>query len=312
LKPLLFPTDQPVMPEFRQIGRAGAIAGLELRLAEPAHQWLVGPRRIGKTSVAKAVLARLRKGGSIALDVDLSKLPALDQANLAGDLARQAQAADAGRPSDRVQRLSRRLRRQAAQGAGLGQTLSRLGFASDGEALAAVAALLAGADGGEPGLGAVLASLALHARATEGRTYLLLDEVQLLAEVADAARQVARWCHEPGAPIVFLFAGSEESAIAALRHRGEPLAAVGQEFQLPDIGLEDWLAGLGNRFREAGIELHREQIARMVEASGGHPRRTMMIASKLNGHHRQQAAVLTSERIVELAIHDAERDRAWR
>ncbi|MGH2878631.1 MAG: hypothetical protein ACRDK4_03355 [Solirubrobacteraceae bacterium] len=70
----LFPIDQPVMPEDRQIGRALSIEMLSARIGNATHQWLIGPRRIGKTSVAKAALARLRADGSVALDVDMSKL----------------------------------------------------------------------------------------------------------------------------------------------------------------------------------------------------------------------------------------------
>jgi hypothetical protein len=95
----LFPIDQPVMPEDRQIGRGPSIDLLRWRLDEPAHQWLIGPRRIGKTSVAKAALTRLKADGVVALDIDMSKIGISSERELAGEIARQARAAHAGVPT---------------------------------------------------------------------------------------------------------------------------------------------------------------------------------------------------------------------
>jgi hypothetical protein len=80
----IFPIDQPVMPEDRQIGRRPSIDALERRIGGAVHQWLIGPRRIGKTSVAKAVVARLQTDHVVALDVDFSKLEISTSQGLAG------------------------------------------------------------------------------------------------------------------------------------------------------------------------------------------------------------------------------------
>jgi hypothetical protein len=85
----LFPIDQPVMPEERQIGRGMSIALLQHRLGDATHQWLIGPRRTGKTSVAKAALSRLRADGVVALDIDMSKLGISTEQQLAGEIARR-------------------------------------------------------------------------------------------------------------------------------------------------------------------------------------------------------------------------------
>ena len=100
---------------------------------------------------------------------------------------------------------------------------------------------MAGADDGSPGLANILEALALHARATERRSVILLDEVQLLAQIDGCEREFARWACELDVPIVFILAGSEESAVRALREPGQPLAPMGEEFSLPDISTEDWL-----------------------------------------------------------------------
>ena len=305
-----FPLDQPVMPEDRQIGRGSSIDLLRQRLDAAAHQWLIGPRRIGKTSVAKAALTRLKAGGVAALDIDLSKLGISSEQELAGEIARQARAAHAGVPSV-GRRLTRLVGRHADDASRLGKTLGDLGFQDEGDAVAAVAALLAGADDGAPGLGSVLEAVSLHARATERRSVVLIDEVHLLADLIGAEVQIARWAREPEVPIVFVFAGSEESAVGALRVPGRPLAPVGEEFALPDIATEDWLRGLRRRFREADVTVNDKQLMAIVEASDGHPRRTMLIASRVHGAAAAAPKREATKVLVELAIRDAQGDRSW-
>ncbi len=299
------------MPEERQIGRTSAIEGLEGRLLTIAHQWLIGERRIGKTSVAKAVLARLRRRGSLALDVDLTRRELSSPEGLAGEIARQAQAAHAGDLATEAHRLFGFARRQRARTRGLSEGLEVLGFQDAGEALAAVAAVLAGADEGQPGLDKVLEALSVHARATERHAFVLLDEVHLLARLDGAEQTVARWCHEPDSPIVFAFAGSEEAAVRELREAGRPLAAVGSEFELAPIRPEDWRPALRERFFAGGVSIDNAELDAIVAASGGHPRRTMLVASNVHASALMQIDRVATATVVELAIRDARGDRSW-
>jgi hypothetical protein len=295
------------MPEDRQIGRAASIEMLSARIGDATHQWLIGPRRIGKTSVAKAALARLRAGGAVALDVDMSKLAITDEQGLAGELARQAQAAHAGASSvgGRIKRL---VRRHAAD---LGRAVTSLGYRDEGEALAAVSALLAGADDGAPGLGAVLDALALHAHATGTRSAVLLDEVHLLGRVDGCEREVARLARDADVPLVFVFAGSEESAVRALRETGRPLASIGAELTLPEISSEDWLLGLRQRFAEGEITIEGQELYAIIDAADGHPRRTMLICARVQSSAVAAPDHAATPAVVELAIRDAKRDRSW-
>jgi hypothetical protein len=305
-----FPIDQPIMPEERQIGRRSAIEGLETRILASGHQWLIGPRRIGKTSVAKAVLVRLRRHGLPALDVDLSKLPIDDVESLAGEIARQAQAAQVG-SATRIDELRELAKRQPRAARKLGKALTELGYQDEGEALAAVSAVLAGADDGTPGLGEVLEALALDARANGRPIAVLLDEVHLLEGLDGAERDVASWCREPDFPILFLLAGSEESAVEALRQDGEPLAGIGQEYELPDIAPEDWIVGLRERFAEAGVGVEPAALESILDASGGHPRRTMLVCSYVLATALAQVESVVADGAVELGIRNAREDRTW-
>lgn len=297
------------MPESRQIGRRAAIDRLETRVRTAGHQWVIGPRRIGKTSVAKAVLARLRARGLVALDVDLSKLTIKGPESLAGEIARQAQAAEVGgRRDGRLRTIANRQRPTAKR---LSGALRELGYEGEAQALAVAASVLAGADDGSPGLCKVLQALALHAHGTAKHVVLLLDEVHHLGELSEAAREVAAWCREEACPIVFLFAGSEEAAVNALRRDGEPLARIGQEFELGEIGREDWVYGLRRRFAEARIELSEAGLLQILEASEGHPRRTMLICSYVHSSAIGQPDRVAGEVLLELAIRGAREDRAW-
>ena len=148
-------------------------------------------------------------------------------------------------------------------------------------------------------------------RTSEQRAYLLLDEVHLLAKLERAEEQVAARAREADSPIVFIFAGSEESAAQALRERGRPLSAVGEQFALPEIDWEEWLPGLRARFEEAGVKVDDAAIYAMLEASEGHPRRTMMVASRVLTLAKLQADRTATGTLVTLAIRDARGDRSW-
>lgn len=261
----LFPIDQPV-PETRQIGRRSSIDALQRRLWGVSHQWLIGERRIGKTSVAEAVLARLREQGVVALSVDLTKLGMITSDNLAREIAAQAAAATATADGDEE------------TGTGLDKALNQL---------------------------------AAHARAAEQHSFVLLDEVQLIAKIPDADRHIGRWCRESDSPIVFVFAGSEETAVRELREPGKPLAAVGSEFILPAISPEDWRPALRDRFAEGGVDISDRELDAIIAASGGHPRRTMLVAGNVYASAAAQPDKAATPTLVELAINDSEQDLSW-
>jgi len=208
-------------------------------------------------------------------------------------------------------RIKRFAGRHAADAGLLGKAMSNLGYRDEGEALSAVSALLAGADDGTPGLGAVLDAVALHARATATRSVILVDEVQLLGDIDGCEREFARLAREADVPLVFIFAGSEESAVGALRKPGRPLASIGAELTLPDISSEDWLLGLKQRFTEGNVKIGGSERLAIIEASNNHPRRTMLICARVQSSASAAPAREATSALVELAIRDARGDRSW-
>lgn len=301
-----FPIDGPVLPESRQIGRRDTIADLTARIVDQAtHQWIVGPRRIGKTSVAKASAARLRAHGHVALELDLSRSSVKDGPTLASELARQARVAGVGsRTLAGERQLSRRVKRMTRPA---GAAIGAIGDDDPARALEAVAALLGAAEERGADLGTVLQGLGLAPALASRRIMVLLDEVHRLRSIGcDAEIAVAARSQQRG--LVFVFAGSEESVVEELRDDG-PLANVGQSFSVPEIATLDWLHGLGARFAEIGLHVPEGLLFEVVEASSGHPRSTMLICSYIQSACRNGDAA--DAVLVRDAIAQARRDRSW-
>ncbi|HMJ02852.1 MAG TPA: hypothetical protein VK506_07915, partial [Conexibacter sp.] len=82
----IFPTHGPV-DEERQIGRTDTIVRLAERLREHDDALLLEPRRVGKTSVVHAALARARsETHAVTAHVDLTAADVVDGSSLASGL----------------------------------------------------------------------------------------------------------------------------------------------------------------------------------------------------------------------------------
>jgi hypothetical protein len=301
-----FPVDGPVLPEARQIGRTEVIDRLERRIVEQAgHQWLVGPRRTGKTSVAKAALDRLRSAGHIGLEVDVSARRLASAGDLAAELANLGRAAGVGGARAKARLAGGVLRRKESIEVAE-RVLAVLGADDAAAAVAATGALFGAAEEAAPDLEQVLAALAAHAAIADERVAVLLDEVHRLATLgADGAvANAARWGQDG---LVFVLAGSEESAVEKLRTDG-PLRSIGQELELPAIAAVDWMDGLRERFEQLGTAIDNAEIYAIIEATDGHPRRTMLVCSYvLDG----AASGPADGEVVADAIRRATKDRSW-
>jgi hypothetical protein len=82
----LLPVGPPI-DEDQQIGRTSAIDALEERLRACHVVKLLEPRRVGKTSVARASLARIKASGGTVAEVNLATRAGPE--STAADLARQ-------------------------------------------------------------------------------------------------------------------------------------------------------------------------------------------------------------------------------
>lgn len=273
----LFPTSGAI-PEADQIGRKAVIADLEAYCQGNTSVLLIERRRVGKTSVARAALQRVRTAdeATLALQVDLR-----DGIRSGADMATQLleQAASQGAVSrmtallarQRVRRLEPAVMRSVGEIVGVGddhaKAISRLG-----EALSSASDLRG-----------VLGALEGHARVVDRRVVLFVDELQELTALPDASevqRILATAVRRPGSHLSLVLAADPRLDVGRLFGvPGADLHSVGQRFTLPDISSEDWLDGLRRRFAQTGYEISPRQVFQILDETDGHPHDTMSVCS---------------------------------
>jgi hypothetical protein len=318
-----FPLEGPIRPEGRQIGRGPAIDGLEKQVIENQHATLLlAGRRVGKTSMAEAVLDRMRATGAWALEADLSRTRIASSGDLAAHLAEQARAAGvhvtgkavrAGRAARKVAAIAGSPAvRAAAKVLGLDEAAeaSQVAAAID-QALAPI-----DADGEVPDLAEVLAAIAAAAVASDRVVIIFIDEIQELAANAwerndslyvQRALAEAIEYHDG---IVFLLAGSDRTAVEKLMAPGQPLHFDGMNYPVPEISRDDWMRGLRERFAEIGVEIGDERIDQILAASAGHPQNTMRVCAHIQQLVGEPFDTITDV-MVRTAIETAKGHPSW-
>lgn len=295
----LFKVGGPVFPEARLIGREGVVKRLAfVVLGQGTPTWLIGVRRIGKTSLALAVVERHRDAGGWALHVDLSA-GISNSAVLADRLAEQARAAGIKASGERAAaarkkvKLSSDLIKRAARVLGLPAELV------DAAEIAAQvdAALGPVEDPARRSLHEVLAALEAASVLAEQPIVLFVDEIQRVRNYKQRGQRRKEWDDQQDGLVVqqalasvmhgtsavtIMLAGSDGDAIAELREEGMPLHHDGVDFDVPQIGDEDWVTGITQRFAEVGIPIARERILEVLDASRRHSQRTMSVFHQLH------------------------------
>jgi hypothetical protein len=282
----------PPLSEAQQIGRTSAIDSLEGRLCSCHVVKMLEPRRVGKTSVARAALERIRLAGGTVADVNLAIRASPEDA--ASDLADQLAGG--------VVRARRRL----------GGFVSGLRRADAGEAigeerafaLRVAAELLSGS--ASP---AVVIERAA-ARVQDGVTAVLLDEAHTLARWPESARMAMGAVLKDNQALGVVVASSERRALGQLTAPEGPLRYVGARFDLPAIAHEDWQGGLRERFAELSAPITVAALGLLLEQSRGHPYCTMLLAHESGRLGMDVGEV--SEAVVRAALVTVRRDEAWR
>jgi len=322
--PKAFPLEAPILPESRQIGRTPAIDALERQIVEMGHHTLLfAPRHVGKTSMAWAVLDRIRDAdwGS-ALEVNVSHGPVRSSAALAARVADQARAAKIR--VDPVTQTVRRVFKKVARVIGtpaIGAAAKHLGLDEGVDATTVAAAVdqaLAATDNdAEMNLREVLGAIQAAAIAADKPAVIFLDEVQrLCTDWSDgndslySQEPIAEVMEHPEGRVVFLLAGSEVSAIEQLLADGQPLHRDGMTFEVQAIRTEDWRHGLSNRFAEVNLEIEGARINQILEASEGHPQRTMRVCAHVH-QLADNGTFEISEVLVDEAISKAKTHPSW-
>lgn len=301
----LFPTDEPVSGEAL-IGRADDVDAIASSLLGSINVVLAGPRRLGKTSVARAALEVCRRAGAYTVGVDLFKQP--DAVQLAESLT---VAALANRPKARqLLARARQAPARARQVAAMTATVRLKQELGDAVELAF-----------SPGLSDVpperafrdaLELLERIAQADGKRLVLFLDEFQELTAPRkpygepDAVTRQLRAVLQDSPSVTVLFAGSIEHVMRDLFGPAErALSQFGSFYELPTIAAEDWAIGIPARLKLDGCAIDEDALERLIEGGEGHPRATMLIAQQ--AHY---VATLEPTRRIDVAHVGAGAERA--
>lgn len=339
---LLFKIGGPIVPEDRLIGRETILDDLDFAVRKQrAHTWLVGVRRIGKTSLALAVVERHRDAeGGWALHVDLSS-GISSCAQLAERIAELARAA--GVKASAAERTAKARRGLKAGAKLIKENAATLGLPDELADAAKVAERVNDALGPVEedtvrDLREVLVALEAASDITGKPIVVFIDEIQRVRNTKKRGQRKKEWddaedglavqralagvMQGTGSAITFILAGSDGDAIAELRAEGMPLHHDGSDFEVPDIGDDDWIAGITDRFAEVDIPIAPEQITEVLKASKRHSQRTMSVFHHLHQIvERERAAAspaggdtspLIDEQTVRDAIARAEGHPSWK
>lgn len=278
----LFPSDEPLRPPAKLIGRQSDVDELSSQLANGLHRILAAPRRTGKSTVCEATVAALRERGFYTVSVSLFRHT--NAAALAEALAQETLANRS--PLARLLERVRSTGSSALSGRSLTMVLRAKSELGDGVEMAFEPARARHDPVRQLGL-----AFELPQRIAERdgrRLVVLIDELQQLASGAygDAEQTLQRLretIHD-SPRVSCLFAGSVEHLMRDMF--GNPHRALyqfGGFHQLSPITSEEWREGLTERFAQDGCTIDSEALERIVALGERHPRSTMLIAQQT--HH---------------------------
>ena len=257
---------QHPVPAPRLIDRTEELDALQRAASDGVAIRLAAPRRYGKTSLLDAHVGAMREVGHRAVRVDLSQVATI--IDVAGRVARAYVSLPTGRERV-VERLLARVGVSIGTGGVslqvAGQPVApRVEHARDVLAeLLDVPKLLHEADG--------------------GLTVVCLDEFQDLLTADDKLDGLVRSViqhHRSGA--AYVYAGSAPSLMRALfAERERPLFGQARPLDLPPLPAEEAVADVLALAAERDVALDPAAVARVVALAGGHPQRTMLLASIL-------------------------------
>jgi hypothetical protein len=301
----LFPTDEPVSGEAL-IGRADDVDAIASSLLGAINVVLAGPRRLGKTSVARAALEVCRRADAYTVAVDLFRQP--DALQLAESLTVGALA---NRPN--VRQLLARARQAPARARQVAAMTATVRLKQElGDAVELAFSPAVGDVAADRALADALELLQRIAAADDKRLVLFLDEFQELAAPRkpygnpDAVTRQLRAVLQDSPAVTVLFAGSIEHVMRDLFGPAErALSQFGSFYELPPIAPEDWAVGIPARLKLDRCAIDADALEQLIQRGEGHPRATMLIAQQ--AHY---VATLEPTRQIDVAHVGAGAERA--
>ncbi len=255
---------RPVERADELIDREGERADLldSVRSGQPVMVY--GPRRYGKTSLARVVEREAADGwGILTVHADLWGVSSI--ADVVGVLGR-AYARVSG--VFRVRRFLADLLGSVGFSVNLGQTLSvsYQGNATAEEERAALRALLE-------------VPQRLASRAAGGRVLIVLDEFGEVLNVPGEPDALMRSAFQASPDVSFLFMGSKRSLMDGLfSDRKRPFYNFGRRMELGRLPYEALGEFVEGRFEAAGGRVTPEAVDVLLDLSRGHPYRAQQLA----------------------------------
>jgi hypothetical protein len=258
-------TGGPVPPED-VVDREAYLESTVARLRDGHSIYISGPRRTGKSSVAGALLDSFRRSGFYTCQLDLFAVA--EEADFA---RRLAEAVLANR---------RRNWRPARRPVSIEPSLSAQGFPPE---IKVALGFKVGAPDPEP---AAMLDRALELPeqvAVEDRRGMIVafDEFQEVEKVGGVDLLKRMRAHfQRQRSVVYVFLGSQGSRLRQMfGAAAEPFFRFAEPSRLPPVPRRSWAAYLEQRFADRGLTIPVAVLDDLLDATGGHPADTMLVAS---------------------------------
>ncbi|MFN8637103.1 MAG: hypothetical protein U0893_24920 [Chloroflexota bacterium] len=258
-------TGGPVPPED-VVDREAYLEGTTARLRDGHSIYISGPRRTGKSSVAGALLDGFRRDGFYTCQLDLFAVT--DQADFAQRLAEAVLANRRG-----GWHLARRP-------LSLEPSVSAKGFPPE---IKVALGFKVGSPDPEP---ATMLDRALELPeqvAQQDRRGMVVafdefQEVEKLGGIELLKRMRAHFQRHRS--VVYVFLGSQGRKLRQMfGAAAEPFFRFAEPSRLPDVPRRSWSAYLEARFADRGLTIPVAILSDLLDATGGHPADTMLVAS---------------------------------
>lgn len=244
------------------VGRDEVIAALTNRALAGRFTLLTAPRRYGKTSLVRRLQRDAHRGKAlVVVVVDLLGIATV--ADLSGRMAQAWTRLPAGPVEKAVAKVGRYVP-ELRVGAG---------------PVGATAQLRPDPSAANRTLEAVLDVPYRVAEKLERRVLVVLDEFQAVADVPGADATIRSQVQHQTDRVAYLFCGSEQSTLQLLFHdRAAPLYGQAEPFTLFPLPPDAAGPFIDRRFQRTDRRLTDSAMRLLLEASAGHPQRTMLLA----------------------------------
>ncbi len=258
-------TGGPVPPED-VVDREAYLESTIARLRDGHSIYIAGPRRTGKSSVAGALLEHFRRDGFSTCQLDLFAIT--DQADFAARLA------------EAVLMNRRDGWRLGQRPLSIEPSLTAKGFPPE---VKVALGFKVGAPDPEPA--AVLdRALELPERvASRDKRGMIVafDEFQEVEKLGGAELLKRMRAHfQRQRSVVYIFLGSQGARLRQMfGAAAEPFFRFAEPSRLPPVPRASWAAYLESRFGSRGLTIPVAVLDDLLDATGGHPADTMLVAS---------------------------------